>query len=677
MSDTSEQTPKGVQAIDYLSKDWSSFRRLLLERISAIAPDAATGNAADPATVLCELLAYAADQASYYQDAVATEAYLGTARLRTSVRRHARLLDYPVHDGANARAWVAVVIGESVNRKLLPAGTVLCTRVEGQQAVLESSDLAAMRARGALIFETMHDLLLRRAHNRIPFAVLPGDAAQVAAGTTSVTLRDDQVDKAGQRDALALAIGDVLVLEERATDAPVALQATRVVSGDPQRRHAVRITALESGTSAAGIPIVTVSWATEDALPFPLTRARACAVGNVVLADHGYTLPQPEAIETEACRHFTFAHRRARPRLQKGPLTFRSLVLASGRAQPFDPSASASAAIPDTLSPERLIEPAIWLTDASGASWSARRDLLGSSAHAYDFVVETEDDGSTFLRFGNGVYGRWPESDMQARYRIGNGSTGNVGAEAIYHIISDSLDLRPGLLFVRNPLPARGGVDPESIEHVKLHAPQKFHQQERVVTVKDYAQLVRSFPTVCDALVERRDTGSYITLVISVLRRDGAEVDEDFRARLTSFLDRYRMAGQAVSIRGAVRVPLDIKLAVDLAPGHSRTAVLSSLSAALGPGSVQSGARRTLGFFHQDRVELGKPVYLSRLITAAMGVSGVLGVEPVRFGRYGGPSQIGSGVIPMRSVEVPAVENRIDAPQRGRIEIVLQGGTSS
>ena len=61
---------------------------------------------ADIGIALVELLAYAGDQLSYYQDAVATEAYLGTARRRVSVRRHARLLDYPMHDGCNARAWV-------------------------------------------------------------------------------------------------------------------------------------------------------------------------------------------------------------------------------------------------------------------------------------------------------------------------------------------------------------------------------------------------------------------------------------------------------------------------------------------------------------------------------------------------------------------------------------------
>ena len=63
-------------------------------------------NAADLGVALVELLAYVGDYLSYHQDAVATEAYLGTARRRVSVRRHARLVDYRMHDGCNARVWV-------------------------------------------------------------------------------------------------------------------------------------------------------------------------------------------------------------------------------------------------------------------------------------------------------------------------------------------------------------------------------------------------------------------------------------------------------------------------------------------------------------------------------------------------------------------------------------------
>ena len=76
-------------------------------------PDWAERNPADLGVALVEVLAYVADHLSYRQDAIATEAYLGTARRRVSVRRHARLVDYPMHDGCNARTWLHVRLDEA------------------------------------------------------------------------------------------------------------------------------------------------------------------------------------------------------------------------------------------------------------------------------------------------------------------------------------------------------------------------------------------------------------------------------------------------------------------------------------------------------------------------------------------------------------------------------------
>src|SRR2546425_3458892 len=100
--------------IDYLAKDYASFRRLMLDRMAVIMPQWRERSPADLGIAMVELLAYAGDQLSYYQDAVATEAYLGTARRRTSVRRHARLVDYLINDGANARAWVCVDVSSDL-----------------------------------------------------------------------------------------------------------------------------------------------------------------------------------------------------------------------------------------------------------------------------------------------------------------------------------------------------------------------------------------------------------------------------------------------------------------------------------------------------------------------------------------------------------------------------------
>src|SRR5262249_31255607 len=60
--------------IDYLAKDYASFRRLMLDRMAVTMPGWTERNAADLGMALVEVLAYAADHLSYYQDAVATEA---------------------------------------------------------------------------------------------------------------------------------------------------------------------------------------------------------------------------------------------------------------------------------------------------------------------------------------------------------------------------------------------------------------------------------------------------------------------------------------------------------------------------------------------------------------------------------------------------------------------------
>src|SRR5439155_8650077 len=158
-----EQSPPGI---DYLAKDYASFRRLMLDRLAFLLPEWTERNPADLGVALVEVLAYAADELSYYQDAVATEAYLGTARRRTSVRRHARLLDYVLHDGVNARAWVCIEVeeGSLADGQLpIPAGSLFLTGSDGP-VVLDPAEVEITVAAGAQVFETLHDFTAHAAH---------------------------------------------------------------------------------------------------------------------------------------------------------------------------------------------------------------------------------------------------------------------------------------------------------------------------------------------------------------------------------------------------------------------------------------------------------------------------------------------------------------------------------
>ena len=72
------------QSVQFLARDYAAFRTLMLDDLAANSSDAFVQHPANIDVALVEVLAYVADYLSYYQDAVATEAYLETARRRIS-----------------------------------------------------------------------------------------------------------------------------------------------------------------------------------------------------------------------------------------------------------------------------------------------------------------------------------------------------------------------------------------------------------------------------------------------------------------------------------------------------------------------------------------------------------------------------------------------------------------
>ncbi|MEL7045550.1 MAG: hypothetical protein AAGL66_11075 [Pseudomonadota bacterium] len=170
------ETVDPAPPIDYLAKDYASFRRLLLDRLSIVMPDWQDRLAADVGVTLVEVMAYAGDRLSYYQDAAGTEAYLGTARRRTSIRRHARLLDYAMHDGCNARAWLTLEMTDGVNNGLLQREYALgertrfFSRLPSQGTAIAEEDFISLISKyNPLVFEPLFEQRLFAAHNRLDF----------------------------------------------------------------------------------------------------------------------------------------------------------------------------------------------------------------------------------------------------------------------------------------------------------------------------------------------------------------------------------------------------------------------------------------------------------------------------------------------------------------------------
>ena len=96
--------------VDYMARDWRSYRQALLEMVSLRHPHWKDRLEADLGMMMLESMAALADEMTYTQDRFAREAHLETASQRRSVRRHARFVDYEMHDGLAASGWLMVAV---------------------------------------------------------------------------------------------------------------------------------------------------------------------------------------------------------------------------------------------------------------------------------------------------------------------------------------------------------------------------------------------------------------------------------------------------------------------------------------------------------------------------------------------------------------------------------------
>ena len=531
--------------INYLAKDFASFRQLIFDRLALVMPDWRETHIPDIGVMLVDLLAYSGDYLSYYQDAVATEAYLATARQRISVRRHARLVDYIMHEGCNARAWVT--IATAIDATLDPAKFFFCTPFPGapENRTIKVDDLAKVPSQNYLTFQPLQaapaPVAIHAVHSEIHFYTWGDCECCLPLGATAATLDDHPRTAAPEPEvpqpppaqkpygygeeppppppllrALKLEVGDVLIFEE-----VIGPKTGNPADRDPTHRQAVRLTKVtpaidplyDAEAPGRGWPVLEIEWCTEDALTFPLCLSAtmpppdcscrgdiSVARGNVILVEHGTPVEEPigtveslpvrETCATDcAPAEIIIDAAPFRPVLTNAPLTF---------SEPLSDCCAGALLVQD---PRRAVPRAVlWETpaklvpsapDPAALQWTAKPDLLESGGSDRDFVAEIDDDGAAHLRFGNGDTGAQPQagSGFVAQYSVGNGPQGNVGAESIAYLVLretiGGLDAVP-----RNPMPALGGTAAEPVAEVKMFAPFAFREvKERAIVGADYAVL--------------------------------------------------------------------------------------------------------------------------------------------------------------------------------------------
>jgi hypothetical protein len=673
--------------ISYLAKDYATFRRLILDRLAVTMPDWRERHEADVVITLVELLAYAGDHLSYYQDAVGTEAYMQTARRRISVRRHVRLVDYFMHEGLNARAWVSVWTDSdtpTVPRSELSFVTAVPELPDspGNHRLLRSEDLRKAAPGSYLVFEPVGDpdeeVTFRAAHSELRFYTWGDEECCLPAGTTSATLLDPD-------RALCLEVGDVLLLEEVKGN-----RTGNSADADPARRHPVRLTAVAQETDALMVVnVVEIAWSRADALPFSLCvsvrlPAPDCTLitdvsvarGNIVLVDHGEGVTEPlgpvggsAVVDACGCEgavlESTTVPIRFAPVLKYGPLTFADPVNLSG-----------SAAAVSQRDPHQGLPALALSTTGLSSLWTPRPDLLSSGPDDQHFVAEVDDDDRAHLRFGDGELGKLPPVDQTfaAAYRVGGGPLGNVGRDAITTMVLrtqtwSGVDVRP-----RNPLPATGGTAPESVAEAKLMAPDAFRQRlRRAVTAEDYATVAGGLSSIQSAAAELVWTGSWYEASIAVDEFGSDEARPELLQGVAASLHDVRRLGHDLAVKPARSVPVDLRVEVCVDPHHSRGALKAAVLDVLGNQKLRNGR---LGLFHPDRLTFGTGVRTSEIVALVQTIPGVISIEVTRLRRLDRPDagELAAGLLPIHRLEIARLSGDPSLPENGRLVVVIGGG---
>ena len=664
--------------INYLAKEFDGFTQVMLDRLAVLVPGWVETHPSDMGIALVEALAYAADQLSYQQDAVGTEAYLGTARSRISLRRHAKLVDYRLDEGSNARTWVHVEVSKDV---VVPFRTPFYPRVPGLPVTVQPNSKQAAQLGGTLAFESMQAATLYEEQNEINFYTWSDASCCLAPGSTEATLLDHFP---------SLQAGTVLVFEEK-----IGPHTGDPDDADASKRWPVRLTRVQAMDYLGrplvdpldGTSITRIWWDAADALPFPLCISSttdllhgskgisnvSVAHGNMIPADHGVwqgwedlgpvPAAPPAPVTTASCNcgsqdPVDTPRPRYFPELANAPLTF---------AVPLDASAPAS----EFLAPQAAPVPQLCVRDDRHRDWKVLDDLLSSHESDAALVPEIERDGTVFLRFGDGEYGMSPEAaaSFQAYYRVGNGSTGNIGHDTLARIVANVTGIRS----VRNPLAAAGGRDPETMDHIRQRAPFAFRSQLRAVTEDDYGLMAQTDPAIREARGTLRWTGSWYTAFVSLDAASGGAPSASLVATTKHRLNLLRMTGVDLEVEGAVIVGLRIEMNICVDAEHFQGDVRSAVLRLFTTGDLCSGAR---GILNPENFSFGETIYTSPLIAAAQSVDGVAAATLTVFQRMDDPTFDGSaqGFLSMHRLEIARCDNDPNRLDHGIFVLHMDGG---
>ena len=268
---------------------------------------------------------------------------------------------------------------------------------------------------------------------------------------------------------------------------------------------------------------------------------------------------------------------------------------------------------------------------------------VGSGLNYFERVVDLSIAPENFLY--TKTYGSAPSNTtLTINYTIGGGIPDNVPANSIntisnINVLTPLGSLDPVLynssissIVVNNPEPARGGISDKSIENIREETINHFASQNRAVTKDDYLIRCYSMPpkfgAISKAHIERdsqtKEFGTYdsipnqLSLNLYLLGYDNnknfTSLNTAVKMNIKNYLLQYRMLTDAINIRDAFIINIAISFEIlTLSTYNSNEILLQCLS-------------NLRDYFNNDKMQIGKPIYISEVMCLIKDVKGVKNV---------------------------------------------------